>query len=129
MTNPLINTSCQFCKNDKTIHLHTITGMYDDPRKFNIVQCLVCSLIYINPRYSKQENFESYEEKYFTTNVVDPSGNNRCVINERESKIKAHKIDYKHLKNPRDSTKPASQGGKPVLFRADEPHQEIAHDN
>ena len=78
--------------------LYIIAGMYGDSRKFNIVQCSVCSLIYINPRYSKQENLESYEEKYFTINVVDPSGNNRCVINEKERKIKDHKIDCKHLK-------------------------------
>jgi len=85
------------------VPLYTIDGMYDDPRKFNVVQCLDCSLIYINPRCSKQENVELYEEKYFTANTLDPSGNNRCVISEKESKIRDHKIDCEHLKKHKKS--------------------------
>jgi len=94
----LLNTNCYYCGNNSSTPVYSIKGFRDDQRLFNIVKCDVCSLVYINPRYSEKENFELYQKDYFTKTAVDPSGNIRSFMSDKLRKINDHKIEVGYIK-------------------------------
>ncbi|MCX5884686.1 MAG: class I SAM-dependent methyltransferase [Proteobacteria bacterium] len=91
-------THCYFCGENKTSPLYSIKGFRGDPRSFSVVQCAVCSLVYINPRYSEEENLALYRDAYYANSAVDPSGKIRSFLTDKENKIKDHKIEVSYIK-------------------------------
>ena len=94
----LEHTDCYLCGNDKPKTLYVIKGFRNNQRSFNVVQCDVCSLVYINPRYSLHENFALYNESYYADTAVDPSGRTRSFLTDRENKINDHKMEVSYIK-------------------------------
>lgn len=91
-------TSCYFCGTNQSIPLYKIKGFRDDPRKFTVVKCESCSLVYINPRYSEEENSALYSDVYYASTAIDPSGRVRSYLTDRENKIRDHKIEVSYIK-------------------------------
>ena len=67
---------CPLCSSNKQLFL------YKDFEESRFVKCESCDLVYQNPRYEI-----GYEEEYWGK-AIDPDGNERDLITERELKIK-----------------------------------------
>ena len=61
MTNSSLLQSypCPVCSGSKTKHLYKIKG-------FNIVRCLSCTMVYVNPRLRNEDVYDIYRTDYFT---------------------------------------------------------------
>jgi len=94
----LETTNCYYCNKDNARKLYTIDGFKNDPRLFQVVECCNCSLVYINPRYSNDENNERYAKEYFVDKVIDPSGRVRSFVTDRQNKVNDHKIEFNYLR-------------------------------
>ena len=114
--NPLVFTTCQLCKSDSPKPLYTIPGFKDDPRNFKVVKCAACGFVYINPRYSEKENINLYEASYYTDQVVDLSGKVKSFLDDRESKINDHQIEWNHLKKYKTGGRILDFGSGPGFF-------------
>ena len=112
----LVFTNCQLCKGSSPEFLYAIPGFKGDHREFNVVKCAVCDFVYINPRYSEKENIELYEESYFTDHIKDLSGKVRSFLNDRESKIKDHRIEWGLLKKYKKGGRILDFGSGPGFF-------------
>lgn len=95
---PLEHTACYFCGSDKGLPLYTLKGFRNDPRKYKIVRCENCSLVYVNPRGSQLENYRLYSEGYYADTAVDPSGKTRSFLTDRENKIRDHRLEVSYIK-------------------------------
>ena len=113
---PLVYANCQFCGSNTHRHLHTIAGFKDDPRKFRVVACEICGLVFINPRYSEQANLKLYEESYYTDQVKDPSGVVRNFISDKDNKIIDHLLELGHLKKFKKNGRILDFGSGPGFF-------------
>ncbi len=54
----LIPYPCPVCTKKHTKHLYTVKG-------FNLVRCLSCSMVFVNPRIPDKELYTIYADKYF----------------------------------------------------------------
>ncbi len=116
MVKPLEITNCYYCKGNITKQLYTIKGFKDDPRSFNVVQCCECSLVYVNPRYSADENYKMYQEAYYVDKAIDPSGKVRSFITDLENKINDHKIEVNYIKKYKNRGKILDFGSATGFF-------------
>ncbi len=91
-------THCYLCGENNTKFLYPAKGFRDDTRLFKVVRCNHCGLVYINPRYCRQENDFLYNEVYYTAEAVDPSGKARSFLSDRKKKIRDHKVEIGYLK-------------------------------
>lgn len=113
---PLILVSCQLCEKENTELLYKISGFKQDPRECNIVKCVECGLVFINPTYSKDYNIALYEKIYFTDQVIDPSGKVRSFLGDRERKINDHRVESKIIKKYKKGGRILDLGSGPGFF-------------
>lgn len=114
--NPLVPTTCQLCNRDTPNLLYQISGFKDDPREFDVVKCKSCDFVYINPRYSEQENFNLYEASYYTDQVIDPSGKLRSFVDDKVNKVNDHRAEWEYLKKYKKGGKILDFGSGPGFF-------------
>ncbi len=77
---PLEKVNCNFCEADNYKICYVKDG-------YNIVQCNVCGLVYVNPRLAQEDVNSLYNEDYFTGKGFDESVQYKKEFEELSDKI------------------------------------------
>jgi len=78
LCSPMEETSCPLCNSDRKAFLYETTDrLYKLPGKFRIVKCEDCTLIYLNPRPTKEGMPAYYPHDYFSRKETESQGKRR----------------------------------------------------
>lgn len=105
MTNPIMMeyVPCALCGNDETDVFFRKRGA-SVPVYFDIVKCLNCGLVYVNPGLTRAYVRELYTQKYYEGKGLDSSFLGTSVKKERDAEIlvKCFKHSFlSHVEKPR----------------------------